>query len=60
MQNRRKINIINITAFPSAGRDANRELINFFILGNLLMDLRGRSTLRVRSAFKFEPEMPGM
>ena len=60
MQKRRKTNIINITALPSAGRDSKRELINFFILGNLLMDLRGLRTLRVRSAFKFEPDMPGM
>jgi hypothetical protein len=60
MQKRRKMNIINITAFPSAGKEANNELINFFILGNLFIDLRGLRTLKVRSAFRFEPVMPGM
>lgn len=54
------MNIINITAFPSAGKEANNELINFFILGNLFIDLRGLRTLKVRSAFRFEPVIPGM
>ena len=54
------MNIMNTTAFPSAGSDASKELINFFMLGNLLIDLRGLSTLNVRNAFKLEPDMPGM
>jgi len=60
MQKSRKMNIINITAFPRAGKEAKRELINFFMLGNLFMDLKGLRTLKVRNAFRFEPEIPGM
>jgi len=60
MQKSKKINIINTTALPSAGSDAISELINFFILGNLLMDLRGLRTLKVLNAFKLEPDIPGM
>jgi len=60
MQKSKKINIINTTAFPSAGSDASNELINFFILGNLFMDLRGLRTLNVLNAFKLEPDIPGI
>jgi len=54
------MNIINITAFPRAGKEARRELINFFMLGNLLMDLKGLRTLKVRKTLRFEPEIPGI
>ena len=54
------MNIINMTALPRAGKDARRELINFFMLGNLFMDLNGLRTLKVRNAFRFEPEIPGI
>jgi hypothetical protein len=60
MQKSRKMNIINMTALPSAGKEARRELINFFMLGNLFMDLNGLRTLNVRKTFRFEPEIPGM
>jgi len=54
------MNIIKMTAFPRAGKEERRELISFFMLGNLLMDLKGLRTLRVRKAFRFDPEIPGM
>lgn len=54
------MNIMKTTALPSAGNDARRELINFFIEGNLLIDLRGLSTLNVLSAFKLDPDIPGI
>jgi hypothetical protein len=60
MQKSKKMNIMTTTALPSAGSDASNELINFFMLGNLLIDLRGLSTLNVLNAFKLEPEIPGM
>lgn len=60
MQKSKKMNIMNTTALPRAGSEANNELISFFILGNLLMDLKGLSTLNVLKAFKFDPEIPGI
>lgn len=60
MQKSKKMNIMNTTALPRAGSEASNELINFFMLGNLLMDLKGLSTLNVLKAFKFEPEIPGI
>ena len=60
MQKSRKMNIIKMTAVPRAGREDRRELISFFILGNLLMDLNGLRTLRVRNAYRFDPAIPGI
>jgi hypothetical protein len=60
MQNSKKMNIMKTTALPRAGKEAKSELINFFILGNLLMDLRGLKTLNVLNALRLEPEIPGI
>jgi hypothetical protein len=49
-----------MTALPSAGKEARRELINFFILGNLFIDLKGLRTLKVRKALRLDPVIPGM
>ena len=54
------MNIMKITALPSAGREARSEVINFFILGNLLIDLRGLSTLKVLNALRLDPDIPGI
>ena len=45
---------MNTTALPRAGREARRELMSFFILGNLFIDLRGLNTLNFLKAFKFQ------
>ena len=51
---------MNTTALPRLGKEAKSDSISLLILGKALMDLRGRNTLRVLSAFRFAPGKKGM